>query len=181
MEESPEDENAEGEIQVPRSAEQEKGAQELLKSNVGLLKDAQSNIIVMGSDSKLARVVELPGGTLLSRAEITALALATIQGNQYFKRFDELWTYAVWAGIILMGMWQAGMPRRKVPLTSFVVLVLYATASILAFQATQRWTGAIIPLALILTCAAVAMLLPQISRGSPTQAPPGRKPTETSK
>ena len=109
----------------------------------------KSRIVVLGMNDKNSRVIPAGRGGNISRAELFALAIATIQSGRYIQKLQPAVRWAVWGGIVLFGLWLLRMPRKRAVGLALLAIVLYFAGNMILFQTTPRWIPPAVPVALL--------------------------------
>ncbi|MEM7012143.1 MAG: CHASE2 domain-containing protein [Verrucomicrobiota bacterium] len=113
----------------------------------------KSNAVVIGFDHEAAKQFELPTGDKVSRSELMAMAVATIQSGRFVQVWPSWMRYAVLAVVVLVCALL--IPTRALSRGNiFIGLVLafgYFALSLVTFQTNLTWTP---PLAGIGVCLA---------------------------
>ena len=117
----------------------------------------ESRIVVLGMNDENSRVIPLGGGAKISRAELFALAIATIQSGRYIDRVAPSVKWAICAFIVLLGLLLIRMPRKRGFGLALLAVILYFIGNMILFQSTPRWVPPAVPLAL-LACVLLATL-----------------------
>jgi len=127
----------------------------------------ESRVVLMGYDNEPARRIPLGKDVMISRAELFALAIATIQSGRYIRRLPVPVQYGVWAALVLAGLGILGMRRGRALGFVFLLLVVYFVAGMLVFQSARTWMPVVVPLGLIACILLAALVLPT-ARGDGT-------------
>ncbi len=118
-----------------------------------------SRVVLIGTADPSSLTEPLGDGTAISRAELFALALATIQSGRHMQPAAAHWRWAVWAAIVAAGLFALRKPRgRAVGIISLATL-LFFVATMLAFQSVPRWIPPAVPVALLATSLVAALTL----------------------
>ncbi|MEZ5300903.1 MAG: hypothetical protein R3F11_09665 [Verrucomicrobiales bacterium] len=103
-------------------------------------------LLVVGNDDEHSRRIELPGGGHISRAELQALAIATMQSSQYIRRLPAAPQYGVWAAAAALGLFIVRAKRRgSAFFLSFLGVVLVFACGLVAFQSALTWYSPALP------------------------------------
>jgi len=118
----------------------EEVAEQLRKASQETLESLRSNAVVIGLDSEELREFSLPSGDKISRAELLAMGVATIQTGRHITFWPAVFRYASWGGLALVGLWLFRGQRSRVILGAMAVLLLYAGLNIAIFQSALTWS-----------------------------------------
>lgn len=134
---------------------------DLRDENESHLDTLEKNIVLIGEDHFGARQIPIGKNHRISRAELLALAIATIQSNRYISRLDSRIEYGVWAGLVVLGMILLRFPRGRILGFSLLLLVFYLIGCLTLFQLRLIWLSPVIPVALILASCLWGLILPR--------------------
>ena len=109
----------------------------------------ESRIVLLGMDDEKSRIIAAGRGENISRAELFALAIATIQSGRYIEKVAAAVSWAVAGGIVLLGLLLIRLPRKRATGLSLLLVVLYFAGSMILFQSTPRWIPPAVPIALL--------------------------------
>jgi hypothetical protein len=118
----------------------EEVAEKLRRASQETLDSLRANAVVIGLDGEGLREFSLPSGDQISRAELLAMGIATIQTGRHITFWPDLFRYASWGALALVGLWFFRGQRSRVVLGAFAVLLLYAGLSIAVFQTALTWS-----------------------------------------
>ncbi len=116
-----------------------------------------SRVVLLGIDDEASRSIPLGDGTNISRAELFALAIATIQSGRYLERVGRVGQWAVWAGLTASALLILRYARRRAISLALLLIILYFIGNMLLFQSSQHWLPPAVPFAL-LACALLGAL-----------------------
>ena len=123
-------------------------------------------MVVLGLNDEPSRVVPIGKGETISRAELFALAIATIQSGRYIEKLPPPVRWAVWGGIVLLGLWLIRFPRQRAFSLALLAVLIYFIANMLLFQSTPRWIPPGAPLALLAVVLLAALIF---GKGKPAE------------
>jgi hypothetical protein len=155
----------------------EEVAEKLRKASKESLESLKTNAVVIGYDQEDLREFALPGGERISRAELIAMAVATIQTGRHITFWPDLFRYASWAVLALLGLALFRGRRSRVFSGALAILLLYAGISIAIFQTSLSWTPPWPALAICAVLLVLGLLLPGPKRKlSPVKTEAGPAP-----
>jgi CHASE2 domain-containing sensor protein len=123
----------------------------------------ESRVVLIGYDNEPAKRIPLKKDVMISRAELFALAIATVQSGRYIRLLPETAQYGVWAVLVLAGLFLLRFRRQRAFAFGFLLLVLYFIGGMLLFQSSQTWMPVVIPLGLIGCLLLAALVLPNVA------------------
>lgn len=139
------------------------------------------NAVVIGFDTEDLRQFELPNGDQVSRAELMAMAVATVQSGRYIKLWPQWMRWAALGGFVLLGILL--IPTRAVEkvgiFLSLIILVGYLALSLVTFQSNLTWTPPLAGIGICLALAITGLVLPKGSAAAKPEAE--EKPAEEEK
>ncbi len=118
------------------------------------LDSMKRNVIVIGVDDPASRVVKLPDqggdGGVISRADLLAVALATIQAGRHVRELElpgriVLWVLAL-AGAIALFL----LPSRQSLGLGMFLLFGFGVFGLLVFQVFEVWMSPVVPMGTLL-------------------------------
>jgi CHASE2 domain-containing sensor protein len=115
-------------------------AEKLRQASKASLESLRSNAVIIGYDQEEVREFGLPTGEKISRTELLAMAVATIQTGRHITFWPDLFRYASWGLLGGLGLVLFRWRRFRVIAGSFAILLLYAGLSIGIFQTSLSWT-----------------------------------------
>lgn len=118
------------------------------------LESLKNHAIVVGFDQEALRQFELPTGDKVSRSELLAMAIATIQSGRHIKYWPSWALWASWAGLGVFGLVLLAGGRTRAFLGGFLALMLYAIVSLLSFKTSLAWAP---PLPAVGICAVISL------------------------
>lgn len=128
-------------------------------------KSLLSRIVILGTDDEAARTIPLRGGEMISRGELFAMAMATIQAERFIQKVPPPVRNVIWGGLLVIGVGLLRLPRKPTAaMLSAVWLILYLVGNLMLFQYTQQWTPLMVPLGIVSSAVLVALLLPATRR-----------------
>lgn len=121
-----------------------------------------SRIVIIGADDEVSRKIELPKqDEKISQAELFAMAIATIQAKRFIQRVPPAVEYAVWGGLLCLGLLMLRLRRKRaLVLWWWVLVILYFVGNLFLFQYTGQWLPLIVPVGIIASILLVALVLP---------------------
>ncbi len=131
--------------------------------SIAALETLRTNLVLIGPTGPGVRSFERPGGGRISRTEIFAAAIATIQSGRFSIRLPDHLQYLAWAAAALFALLTALFARRRPSAVTAAALGLLAIAiiSLIAFQSTRHWCPPTIPAAIVLLGSATAFFSPR--------------------
>jgi len=118
----------------------EEVAEKLRRASKDSLESLRTNAVIIGYDQEAFREFGLPTGERISRAELIAMAVATIQTGRHITYWPALFRYASWAVLAVLGLGLFRWRRFRVVSGAFAVLLLYGGVSIAVFQTALSWS-----------------------------------------
>ncbi len=133
----------------------------------------ESRVVLIGYDNEPAKRIPLKKGALISRAELFALAIATVQSGRYIRLLPDPVQYGVWVALVLAGLFILRFRRKRALGLGFLLLLLYFIAGMLLFQSARTWMPVVIPLGLLACLLVAALVLPSqaAAKGKDDPAP----------
>lgn len=123
----------------------------------------KSNAVVIGFDHDAAKQFELPTGDKVSRSELMAMAVATIQSGRFVQVWPSWMRYAALAALLLVCCLL--IPTRALSRGNvFIGLVFgigYFALSLVTFQTNLTWTPPLAGLAICLAFVIAGWVLPK--------------------
>ena len=116
-----------------------------------------SRVVLLGIDDEKSRSIPIGQGASISRAELFALAIATIQSGRYIEQAAPAIQWATWLGLVAAALLFLRFPRKRATGFALLLVILYFVANMLFFQSSQLWIPPAVPLAL-LACALLGAL-----------------------
>jgi CHASE2 domain-containing sensor protein len=124
------------------------------------------------------REFALPTGERISRAELIAMAVATIQTGRHITYWPDLFRYASWALLAVLGLALFRARRFRVFSGALAILLLYGGVSIAIFQTSLSWTPPWSALGICAVLLVLGILLPSPKRKlSPIKPDPQEPPS----
>jgi len=136
---------------VPELQEKVDELQEVTPETIESLKH---NAVVVGYDEEALQRFELPTGEKITRTELLAMAVATIQSGRHIVSWPAWVQWVSWAALALLGLFFLSGSRMRGIAGGFLALVAYAIFCIVYFQSTLAWTP---PLPAVGICAAITL------------------------
>lgn len=125
----------------------------------------EERVVLIGlNDERLRRLALAGSGEMISPAELSALAIATVQSGRYIRKLTTPQQAFVWAALLLAGLAVLAMTSTTARFFGAALVGVFFLSSFMAFRVGQFWQPPVIPLSL-LVCMAGALFFP-------------RKPTE---
>ena len=115
-------------------------AEKLRQASKASLESLRSNAVIIGYDQDEVKEFGLPTGEKISRTELLAMAVATIQTGRHITFWPDLFRYASWGLLGGLGLVLFRWRRFRVIAGSFAILLLYAGLNIGIFQTSLSWT-----------------------------------------
>jgi hypothetical protein len=129
-----------------------------------------SRIVILGTDDEAARTIPL-GAEMISRGELFAMAMATIQAERFIEKLPPPVKWGIWVTLAVIGLLLLRLPRRRRAVMVWGVwLILYFVSNLMLFQYTQQWTPLMVPLGIIVSALLVVLLLPATRRTEPAES-----------
>ena len=108
-----------------------------------------SRVVLLGMDDENSRTIPAGRGKKVSRAELFALAIATIQSGRYLEKVSPATEWITWAVLVGIGLLLLRMHRKRAFGLALLLVLLFLIANLLFFQSTQSWLPPAVPLALL--------------------------------
>jgi CHASE2 domain-containing sensor protein len=118
----------------------EQVAEKLRQASKDSLESLRSNAVVIGYDQDEVKEFALPTGERISRAELLAMAVATIQTGRHITYWPDPFRYASWGVLAALGLGLFRWRRFRVISGALAVVLLYGGISIGIFQTALSWT-----------------------------------------
>ncbi|MFT4547348.1 MAG: hypothetical protein ACI8XO_003471 [Verrucomicrobiales bacterium] len=120
-----------------------------------------SRIVILGADDEVARTIDLPKSReKISRAELFAMAIATIQAKRFIQKVPRVVEVGIWAGLAALGLLILRVRGKGgVMMWWIVLLILFVISSLMLFQYTGQWGPVVVPGGMIASVLLVAMVL----------------------
>jgi len=135
-------------------------------SNIaGQISDSQKvalekRIVILGYDDPDSRTIPLRGEKI-SLGELFAMAMATIQAEQFIQKVQPTVRYAIWGALALLGLLLLRWKRGKGALAWVFLLVLYFVGNLILFQYSMQWTSLMVPMGILVVIGLGVTLLPE--------------------
>lgn len=100
-------------------------------------KSLSNHIVLIGRNDKAAQTVPWKKGEMISRAELFALAIATIQSGRFLEKLSPSIVWTVHAVLLALG--GIILARKNGFILVILLIVCYFVGSILLFQSSQMW------------------------------------------
>ena len=139
--------------------------------SIEAIESLKSNLILIGETGEGVRAYDRPGGGTITRAEILANAIATIQSGRFQIRLSNQYQYLIWGIIIVVGLLAAKVIHRRATAIAFGALGVLAVVivSLLTFQSTNPWCPPTIPVSLVALSALIVLVLASKKMEQPTE------------
>ena len=125
-----------------------------------------SRVVLLGMDDENARTIPAGRGEKISRAELFALAIATIQSGRYLEKVSPAVEWIAWAVLVGIGLLLLRLHRKRAFGLALLLVLLYVITNLLFFQSAQSWLPPAVPLAL-LACVILGALTLSEGREAP--------------
>ncbi len=142
----------------------EEVAEKLRKASKDSLESLRTNAVIIGYDQDEMKEFALPTGERISRAELIAMAVATIQTGRHITYWPNLFRYASWGVLAVLGLGLFQWRRFRVVSGAFATLLLYGGVSIGVFQTSLSWTPPWPALGICAVLLVLGILLPSPRR-----------------
>ncbi|RFC42495.1 MAG: hypothetical protein DVB23_003066 [Verrucomicrobia bacterium] len=157
----------------------EEVAEKLRKASKESIESLRTNAVIIGYDQEEMKEFALPTGERISRAELIAMAVATIQTGRHITYWPDLFRYASWALLAVLGLALFRARRFRVFSGALAILLLYGGVSIAIFQTSLSWTPPWSALGICAVLLVLGILLPSPKRKlSPIKPDPQEPPSE---
>ncbi|MFT5468161.1 MAG: hypothetical protein ACI8UO_003269 [Verrucomicrobiales bacterium] len=145
-------------------------AEDVSRTDPEVIKTLGKNAVVIGFDTEDNRQFELPGGDKVSRAELMAMAVATVQSGRFITLWPDWMRYSAIGGVALLGCLL--IPTRAVSkagiFISLLILVGYVALTLVTFQSNLSWTPPLAGIGVCLALVITGFLIPKSSGKTPT-------------
>ncbi len=115
-------------------------AEKLDAANAEALETLRTNAVLIGYDQEAARQYSLPNGDRVSRGEVLAMAVATIQSGRHITSWPNLYRLISLAILVLAGLYLFRGSRLKAVGGAILLFLIFAAASIGIFQMFLSWS-----------------------------------------
>ncbi len=126
-------------------------------------------VVLIGRNDEPAKSIPF-GSDKISSAELSALAIATVQSGRYIRKLTPVQQFTVWGALAAIGLLVLNCAGGRARLLTLLLIVLFFAASIIAFKMGQHWQPLVIP-AGILFCILASSLLPRKNPDTPEMEP----------
>ncbi|MEM9478074.1 MAG: hypothetical protein AAGA58_00275 [Verrucomicrobiota bacterium] len=124
-------------------------------------KALEERVVLIGLNDERLRSIPLDGSEeKISPAELSALAIATVQSGRYIRKLATPQQAFIWTALLLAGLGLLAANAGTARILWFVLVIVFLISSLIAFKVGQFWQPPIIPAALVI-CIFVSVFLPR--------------------
>ena len=123
----------------------------------------KNNVLLIGNDQDSANIKNIPfrQNSIISNAELMALAISTIQSELYISELTKNTEVFVWIVLIFLGVLIFKYYPKKAISRIGLLILIYLSFNMVLFQNNGQWISPLPPLALFALMTVFAFFLPK--------------------
>ena len=123
----------------------------------------KNNVLLIGNDQDSANIKNIPfrQNSIISNAELMALAISTIQSELYISELTKNTEVFVWIVLIFLGVLIFKYYPKKAISRIGLLILIYLSFNMVLFQSNGQWISPLPPLVLFVLMTVFAFFLPQ--------------------
>ncbi len=123
----------------------------------------KNNVLLIGNDQDSANIKNIPfrQNSIISNAELMALAISTIQSELYISELTKNTEVFVWIVLIFLGVLIFKYYPKKAISRIGLLILIYLSFNMVLFQSNGQWISPLPPLVLFALMTVFAFFLPK--------------------
>lgn len=139
------------------------------------LERLRSDLVILGSDARATRTIDIGAGARVGPAEFAALAITGARTGRLFRELPVNGQRLLWAGLTAVGALLMLAGRRRAFAGTLLLTLFYAIGVLLIFDSLRIWWPVTIPATVLILSAVLSRLLTS-EPGTAAKPPPRGTP-----